>query len=87
MESFAKFREWVFNVIGLALIGGLISIKSDLSQIKEQLPLINYRLEQLEQASKSSGRQSNNSTALFKGVYILPDRIKLEERQKRYDYN
>jgi hypothetical protein len=83
-ETFASTKNWFLNAAALAMVGTLVSIKQDLEEIKQQLPLIHYRLEQLEQFSKSDKDGENKTKGLaFKTIeFIIPDRIKLETKTK-----
>ena len=78
----------MLNLFAIAIIGGLVSIKSDLTSIKEELPLYKYRLELLEAAKKESEKKdSEHDRELARLNIILPDRISLKKDKQESHYD
>lgn len=79
MENFNKFKDWLLNLFAVAIIGGLYSIKSDLSEIKEEFPLTKYRIEQLEKKQEGFNGKSKTVKIEKPREFILPDELVIEE--------
>ena len=82
METFAKFKDWILNFVAIAILGGLISIKNDLTSIKEELPLYRYRIEQLETFRKESEKRQDDSEKELARINaaLLPTKIELKKK-------
>jgi len=82
MENFGKFKDWLLNILVLATFGGIVSIKSDLAEVKEKLPLHDYRIIKLEESDKEKKKrddEQDKELAKLNG-FILPDRITVKKK-------
>lgn len=87
MENFGKFKDWLLNLLALGIIAGLVSIKNDLSEIKSELPLFKYRLEQLENKGKDNEKKNSDQDKemeLIKNM-LVPERTTIKTEKKHND--
>jgi F0F1-type ATP synthase epsilon subunit len=89
MDTFNKFKDWLLNIIGIAIIGGLVSIKNDLSDIKTELAVNKYKIDELEKykaKSENKDSEQDKEIATIK-AFVLPDPIKIRRRQNNEEDN
>jgi hypothetical protein len=82
METFNKFKDWILNLVGVALVGGIISIKNDLAEIKAEYSLIRYRLDKLEtnvEAHTQKEKEQDEKLVILKEM-ILPKETKIKRK-------